>query len=233
MIGFWSGVALALGLGLAAVSAVEADQNCLEGLNGLAVRVARDTHSSGWAYKLEDESFELPAPGCLIRWNVVTLKDSPGRVSIDSREKCALPLAERARYQKALLCSILKKYPREKIRSYQSGDYYREPSFREGMARASASSREYAKLRDGRNQGRFEDPNALFVKLFNESGVAGELAQVFAAYGLGLELSAVEKVFEERAHELEFSRRIPELKALGRKRVMTGAGMMYFRLAPQ
>jgi hypothetical protein len=164
---------------------------------------------------------------------VVTLKESPERVAIEAREKCALPLAERSRYQKAVLCTILQKYPREKVRSFQAGDYYREPSFREGMARASASSREYAKLRDGRNQGRFEDPNALFVKLFNAAGVAGDLAQVFKAHGLGIELSAVEKVFEEKAHELEFSRRIPELKALGRKRVMTGAGMMYFRLAPQ
>jgi hypothetical protein len=232
MFGFWSGVALALGLGLGTVSAAGDAPNCLEGLNGLAIRVARDTHSSGWAYKLEDESFELPAPGCLIRWNVVTLKNSPEHVSINSREKCALSLTDRSKYQKAVLCTILQKYPREKIRSFQSGDYFREPAFREGMARASASSLEYAKLRDARNQGRFEDPNALFVKLFNAAGVAGGLGQVFKAHGLGLELSAVEKVFEEKAHELEFSRRIPELKALGRKRVMTGAGMMYFRLTP-
>ncbi len=204
---------------------------CAERTRSIEVRQSRDETTAGWNDELDDQLFQAEDAKCVVRWHALTFKSQPDEISIQMRDECDVGLAERTALHDAVLCRMLSKYPREKLKGFGGGEFDREELWRERLAVASARSADYAKIRDGRNQGLFQQPNELLVKIFNANEVGREFAGLFARHGLRLEMSSVEKVFEEKANTLQFAARHPELRKL-KKRVMTGAGSCYFKLQP-
>lgn len=188
-----------------------------------------DRTSAGWAYKINDEAFEVSVPGCRIRWNAVENQDASRRLVL--AKDCALDFAAQVPLHQAILQTIDRRWPIRSFTGFEFGPYGlgSETDWVIPIAVASARSPEYRDYRL-RYPATKHHPNQIFVRLARETGAYRPLQDLFSSYGVRVELTSVEKVFARKVGELPFRRKLLDLGLRDRDMVLYGAGSSSFAI---
>ena len=74
--------------------------------------------------------------------------------------------------------------------------------------------------------------NQIFIELVKQADACRELSDLFKEFGLKIELTSVEKVFEQKAQDLPFYKALNTHGLEGNPRLIYDVGMMYFSISP-
>lgn len=178
-----------------------------------------DKESAGWAYKIDDQAFELKEPGCRVKWNVETPKAIERGLTLVVRETCSGQPERVQIFNRALLKAVSAKYSLAKVKSVIAHSWCARPEWSERMALAAIQHAKSASV--AAQEYKF---------IFAAGDVAREERDLFAAQGLALSLSSVEKILSQPFAKFPFADKYPELKA-SQKRVPFSA-LCWFSLRP-
>jgi hypothetical protein len=168
----------------------------------------QDKESAGWAYKVDDQAFEMKEEGCRVRWNVETPKDPKRMLTIAVREDCPGKTARAQEFSQSLLKAVISKYPKDGFKSVISHSWCHRPEWEERMAVEAVKESKPRILKTNAQD---------FARIFAKGRVGIEETEFFASQGLELSLTSVEKVQFERFKKLNFAFRYPEFAVSNKK----------------
>lgn len=178
---------------------------------------------------------------CAVCWEVSVDRGMEKRITLRSFQplgvECTAPFPEQVPLHRRIFSEMFKDWEKDRFHTLFTGPFDRlapAHTWNVRMAAASADSSDWADWsKNYPNHSSGKSVNQIFVELANQADVARELSGLFEEFGLNIEMTAVEKVFDGRVKNLEFH---PELRSRGLKgnqRVIFDAGMMYFSISPQ
>lgn len=179
----------------------------------------QDKESAGWAYKVDDQAFEMNETDCNVKWNVETPKDSKMMLTIFVHEKCSGNLARAQQFGQNIFKAILAKYPKEKLGSVIAHSWCQRPEWEERMAVAGVKETSSKLLKPKADN---------FKRLFQNANVASEESDFFASQGLALSLSTVEKILAQPFNKFDFAAKYPEY--VSSKKHVPFSAMCWFSL---
>lgn len=202
-----------------------------EGLPSYEVRSYLDRSTAGWADKASDYAFEVALPGCLIRWNAV--QPISGERSLELRRECGRSFAQQAPIHQAILRAIDARWSLAQFTRLWFGSFALSTETEWGVpiAVASAKSPDYLDYRR-RYPNTRHNLNALFLRFARETDAYRPLRELFAPFGLGVELTSVEKVFAQPVQRLPIRAALRERGLGDGEQVIYAAGSSYFSLRP-
>jgi hypothetical protein len=164
--------------------------------------------NASWAYKDDDQVFELERPiGCTIRWDVIAYHSRPGQLSVEVKDGCRFEtgMEKSLPYYGQLLDAVLARYSKDQLKTFSSSSWREIRAWDQDLAVSAMESglwKSFLKKRQNKDDLK---SNAVFVQVFNEGNVARKLNEVFEARGLALRLKTVEDVEEARFKNLPFA----------------------------
>jgi len=202
--------------------------------------VIKNIRNSDNLYIEKIGTYSLEKDGCGICWEISLDRDKKEKnITLRTRQpvgvKCTDPFVKQLPLHRQIFNEIFRDWEKKQFNTLFTGPLHRlEPgnTWNTRIALASANSLSWIDwCKNYPNHSSGKSSNQIFVELANQAGAYRELVNLFKEFGLKIELSSVEKVFEKKAKDFPFYQ---ELKSSGLEdnhRLMYDAGMIYFSIS--
>jgi hypothetical protein len=181
----------------------------------------------------------LENDGCSICWEVTVSREG-AKITLSPIQplgiKCTVAFIEQLPLHRKILTEIFNDWGAERLHTLFTGPLSRlEPAntWNTRIALASTQSADWLDwCSNYPNHSSKKSINQIFIELVNQVDACKELSDLFKEFGLKIKPASVEKVFEQKARDLPFYRKLKAQGLQDNPRVIYDVGMMYFSISP-
>ncbi|MEM7356577.1 MAG: hypothetical protein AAF657_37520 [Acidobacteriota bacterium] len=193
------------------------------------VRSYVDEGQLGWSYQKPDHVVSVEIEGCTIRWHLAEAQDGTWHLVV--RSECDLPFDDQLPILRAILQEVSKVRPVAQFEHLSWPGFGSSTAWQVPIAVASTRSADYQEYRRNAPHTRIS-PNRIYVDLARQTEAYRGWQQLFADFGVEIELISVEKVFTRKAGDLPFHAVLAEKGVAADERVIYEAGLYDFEIRP-
>ena len=198
-----------------------------------------NSFNPGKATQVLDLEYSVTTNQCTLVWEVHKLKDKAEymlRTRQPGSSSCELSFEQQAPIHRAILKKVFTQWKPSQFNSMMTSGLRSLQPDGEWSAQVALRSHQSSDWQDYRknypNHKSGKSTNSLLVELANDPPVYKGLIDLFAEFGIKVQLSEVEKVFAQPAKKLDFFDKVKG-QVPDDARLIYDAGAFWYRLSPQ